>query len=196
MKSKELLKGASVVLIGLSLMSNTVFAQGAAGGQQAEASAGQPVTTATDAATGRAYFEGSKRFANGGASCISCHNVTNDAVMPGGLLAKDLTDVYERLGEGLTAWLGAPPFPAMVSTYQNHPLTEQERMSLTAFLKDAYETRASQKAKTGYDLFLLGGGAGLLGILILISLLWMKRKRQMVKKDIFARQSKAWDAKH
>ena len=42
----------------------------------------------------------------------------------------------------------------------------------------------------------VGGLGGLVVILVLVSLLWMKRKRQMVKKDIFARQGGAWDAKH
>ena len=44
---------------------------------------------------GKLLFTGEKRFLNGGASCISCHNVTNNDInVPGGLLAKDLTNVY------------------------------------------------------------------------------------------------------
>jgi hypothetical protein len=43
---------------------------------------------------------------------------------------------------------------------------------------------------------LIGGLSGLIGILVLINVLWFVRKRNMVKKEIFARQSRAWDAKH
>lgn len=149
-----------------------------------------------DVNAGRQYFEGSKGFLNGGPACITCHNVTNDDLIPGGLLAKDLTDVYDRMGEGITVWLDAPPFPAMISSYQNNPMTEMERTSLTAFLKHANEVKDSQKVSSGTSLFLIGGISGLIGILVLISLLWMKRKKQMVKKDIFARQNSSWDAKH
>jgi len=148
-----------------------------------------------NAENGMALFQGDKRFANGGPTCVTCHNVTNDEVIPGGLFTKDLTEVYERMGEGLNVWLMAPPYPAMASSYNNNPLTEQERTDLTAFFKKASEEKDSQEANDGYSLFYLGGGFGLLGILVLIQILWGKRKRKMVKEDIFKRQNKAWDAK-
>jgi hypothetical protein len=144
---------------------------------------------------GMNLFQGKTRFENHGPSCVTCHNVTNDQVIPGGLFAKDLTDVYERLGEGLSSWLMAPPFPAMATSYVNNPLTERERVDLTAFFKYANETKADQSSNNGYYLFCLGSGFGLLVILFLIQLLWGKRKRKMVKADIFNRQIKAWDAK-
>lgn len=202
--SKELLKRVKVVLIGVTMMTVPAYAQDSIAepaqdqGQETTGVAPDtaPAMTGIDAASGRSYFDGSRRLQNGGPSCISCHNVTNDELVPGGLLAKDLTDVYARLGEGITVWLDAPPFPAMISSYQNNPLTEQERMALTAFFKDAYDTRNEQTVNSGWQFFLLYGAGGLSAMLILISLLWAKRKRQMVKKDIFARQSRAWDAKH
>lgn len=153
------------------------------------------VAVVGDAKLGRAYYDGSKGFLNGGPACVTCHNVTNDELIPGGLLAKDLTDVYERMGEGITAWLGAPPFPAMVASYQNHTLTELERSSLTAFLKEANEVKDTQTVTSGTNLFLYGGATGLLVIMGIISLLWMKRKKNTVKQDIFLRQSKSADAK-
>lgn len=146
------------------------------------------------AENGRHYFDGSKRFDNGGPACITCHNINHKKMIPGGLFAKDLTDVYERMGEGITGWLSAPPFPAMASAYQNHELTERERASLTEFFKEASE--AKEKPKSAMNYFVIGGLSGLGAILVLINILWWKRKRQMVKKDIFLRQKKAWDAKH
>ncbi len=145
---------------------------------------------------GRAYFEGSEGFLKGGPACITCHNVNDDELIPGGVLAKDLTDVYDRMGEGITLWLSAPPFPAMVSSYDNHKLTEMERSSLTAFFKLASEQKGENEASSAVWYFIIGGFSGLGVILLLVSLIWMKRKKQMVKKDIFARQNKTWDAKY
>ena len=144
---------------------------------------------------GMELFDGSKSFENGGPACISCHNITNNNLIPGGILAKDLTNVYQRMGEGITGWLSAPPFPAMASSYQNNPLTEIEKASLTAFFKYADEVSNEQQINTGYTYQLVGGGIGLLCLLIIINFLWFKRKKQMVKQDIFNRQIKAHDAK-
>lgn len=185
MERKGLLKGIGLILIGsmISLSGNKALAANRS--MQAEELAGKQ------------YFEGSKSLANGGPSCISCHSVKNNNVATGGLLAKDLTDVYTRLGEGiLSAWLMAPSFPAMASSYQNHPLTENERVKLEAFFKYTNDVKDSQQAKSGYDVMLIGGVGGLVGILIMVNILWFNRKRKMVKKDIFDRQHSAWDAKH
>lgn len=183
MKRKKFLKGLGMVLIA-SFVGN---------GQLKAADTPPP---AGDVQTGKQYFEGSKRFQNSGPACISCHNVKNNRVIPGGLLAKDLTDVYDRMGEGLSGWLSAPPFPAMASSYQEHPLTSAERNHLTAFFKHVNDVKSTQKAKSGADLFYIGGSVGLLMMFLLISIIWMKRKRQMVKREIFDRQIRAWDAKH
>ncbi len=165
-----------------------------------KAEEGPAVVMSKEAKLGKEYFEGSRRLKNGGPACITCHNVTNDELIPGGLLAKDLTDVYSRMGEGISGWLKAPSFPAMVSSYQNHPLEDTpqhpERSSLTAFLKHADEVKDDQTPNNGYALFYIWGSVGVVSIFILISIIWMKRKKQMVKKDIFARQNTAWDAKH
>ncbi|MBI2258012.1 MAG: hypothetical protein HYU67_03835 [Flavobacteriia bacterium] len=163
--------------------------------QNVLANSGSRSMTAGEA-TGKQYFEGSIRFENDGPSCISCHSVNNAQVANGGLYAKDLTDVYTRMGEGVSAWLMAPSFPAMMTSYQNNPLTEKERKSLAEFLKYVNDTKSGQNASKGYDTMLMAGIGGFFGILVLIGLIWFKRKRNMVKEDIFSRQSKAWDAKH
>jgi len=181
MKSKRILKGFGLLVLGSFLYISPA---------RAEEAPKEKVTMSREATLGKEYFEGTRRFSKGGPACITCHNVTNDDLIPGGKFStKDLTAVYDRMGESIKDWLQAPGFPAMETSYSNHPLSESERVNLTAFFKYA-------NAKTGYDLFYIGGGVGLAGILILISLLWMKRKKQMVKKDIFARQNSAWDAKH
>ncbi len=188
MKSKGILKGLGLLVLGSFLYISPV---------RAEEAPAEKVIMSPEAKLGKAYFEGSKRFSKGGPACISCHNVTNDDLIPGGKFStKDLTAVYERMGDPIEGWLKTPGIPAMEASYGNHPLSDSERANLTQFLKYASEVKDDQTVKSGYDLFYICGGVGLAGILILISLLWMKRKRQMVKKDIFARQNSAWDAKH
>ncbi len=148
-----------------------------------------------EAKEGMALFQGEKTFKNGGPACITCHNVTNNDVMPGGLYGKDLTDVYERFGVGLSGWLQAPDPPAMTASYSNNELEEEERENLSAFLKSVYDTKDSQIANSGYLYFIAGGGIGLFVLLVMVQLIWSNRKKEMVKADIFSRQSKAWDAK-
>ncbi|MBW7868579.1 MAG: hypothetical protein H3C31_09675 [Brumimicrobium sp.] len=145
---------------------------------------------------GKKYFEGATRFENRGPSCITCHSVANNKVIKGGLLAKDLTDVYSRMGEGISAWLMAPPFPAMDVSYRNHALTDKERTDLQAFLKYVNDNQEGQSLDKGYSTMLLAGGSGVVGVFVLISLIWFNRKKKMVKRDIFDRQLQAWDAKH
>ena len=181
MESRRLFKGISLLFVGSLLCISNVFAEDDSAPTEEKAKK----VVQSDAKLGRAYFEGSKGFTNGGPACITCHNVKNDKLIPGGLLAKDLTDVYERLGEGITGWLGAPPFPAMVSSYQNHALTENERSNLTAFFKHANEVKDSQKENSGQSLLIMGGLGGLAVILILIAITWSNRKKHMVKKRHF-----------
>jgi hypothetical protein len=186
MERKKIIKKWRGLLLGaiLVLGATNSFAAGTDGSMTPEQLAG------------KSYFEGSSAFQNGGPSCISCHSVKNTEVAKGGLLAKDLTDVYSRMGEGIAAWLTAPSFPAMAASYQNHPLSENERVKLTAFLKHTDEVKDMHKtASAGQWTMLSAGVFGLFVILILIGLIYFKQKRKMVKKDIFARQTKSWDAK-
>ncbi|MCB0396489.1 MAG: cytochrome c [Flavobacteriales bacterium] len=145
-----------------------------------------------DVASGLALFSGKKRLSNGGPSCISCHNVNNNALVSGGLLAKDLTDVYTRMGNaGVAGILSAPPFPAMASAYNNNALDSSEIAQLTAFLQHADNVSEGQQAKSGANIFILGGGGGLVVLLLLIATHWNRRLRTSVKHDIYKRQIKS-----
>ena len=187
MKRKGLRHGIGLMVLSsmIGLFSFQSLAEGATSG-----SGMQP-----DAQAGKKLFEGSTPFAKGGPSCISCHNVNHSELISGGLFAKDLTKVYDRLGEGIAGWLSAPPFPAMASSYQNHPLSENERNNLMAFFKHANEKGTEAKSTKGFEMMAIGGIVGLGCILVLISIMYAKRKKGTVKKDIFERQNKAWDAK-
>ncbi|MBK6522174.1 MAG: c-type cytochrome [Bacteroidia bacterium] len=139
---------------------------------------------------GRAYFEGSMAFSKGGASCISCHNVNYDGVIAGGVLAKDLTDSYTRLGgeAGLNGMLSSPPFPAMTAAFKNNPLTSEEIAAISAFLKDAGEKKSEV---AGWNPLLLGGFAGFIVLFGIIMVMWNKRKNNSTKKEYHERQIKA-----
>ncbi|PCJ27916.1 MAG: hypothetical protein COA97_03005 [Flavobacteriales bacterium] len=151
--------------------------------------------TTEDIENGKMLFSGKKRFKNGGPTCIVCHNVTNNDIMVGGLLAKDLTNVYERLGEaGISAIVSISPFPAMANSYSGKPLTKNEVRELTAFFKYANKVSESQAKKSGFKLIAGGGILGLLIILGLVSILWKNRKKESTKKDIFSRQLKGNDS--
>jgi mono/diheme cytochrome c family protein len=152
--------------------------------------------TADDILQGKMLYVGTKRFTNKGQACISCHNVSNNEIIPGGLLAKDLTNVFARLGhEGITGLLGSPPFPAMATAYSNNKLTDTEILQLTAFLNNVDAVSATQKITSGNEILLGGGFAGVIVLLIFIGFTWGKRKKESVKRDIFKRQLRGNDSK-
>jgi len=152
--------------------------------------------TPEDAELGRKLFSGESSLANGGPSCLSCHNVTNNNLMIGGLLAKDLTNVFSRMGHaGVRGILNAPPFPAMNESYNNNEITEEEIILITSFLAEADKVSDTQTADDGFMLYLKGGIGGLILILIIVGILWNGRKKDIVNKRIFERQIKARDAK-
>lgn len=148
--------------------------------------------TAEDIERGKNIFIGSVALANGGPSCISCHNVNYKGVMPGGLLAKDLTDVFSRMGgdAGIHGIMGAPPFPAMTQAYKDHPLTDKEIADITAFLNKVDKDKSNQVVAAANPL-LAGGAIGTSVLFILIFVMWHARKRFTVKKDIYNRQIKS-----
>ena len=148
-----------------------------------------------DIKVGKLLFSGKQRFANGGPSCITCHNVNNNYLISGGLLAKDLTNAYARMGDaGLTGIIGNSPFPAMATSYKNNALDSTEVAQLTAFLKYADQVSGDQKIKTGGGLFIIGGGGGLIFFLLFIAINWKNRLKNSVKHNIFKRQIKGSDS--
>lgn len=150
------------------------------------------VYTREDISNGRLLFTGKKSLANGGPSCIVCHNVTNNDIISGGRLAKDLTEVYSRIGDnGIRAILTTPPFPAMAQAFKNHPVNEEEAHQLAAFFNYSDQVSNFQRSDTGNAVFLNGGIAGMAFLLGLIALFWKRRKKLSVKNEIYNRQLKS-----
>ncbi len=141
---------------------------------------------------GLELFQGTIRFSNGGPACNACHHVKNDAVIGGGILAKELTTVFSRMGgSGVGAILGQAPFPVMQAAYKANALTQDEITYLVAFLQNADEQHLFQQPRDyGIGLFISGAvGAGLL--YLLFAFIWRGRKRGSVYQSIYDRQSKS-----
>ena len=166
------------------------------GGDGSVGAAGQAavVTAATEEQVilGQDLFQGKTRLSNSGPTCNSCHEVTNDAVIGGGILAAELTTVFSRLGgPGVRAILGSPPFPVMERAYRDKPLTDEEVVALVGFLQRADAEQAFHQPRDyGIKLF----SAGVLGVAILLglyTLAWRGRLRGSVNQSIYDRQIKS-----
>ncbi len=149
---------------------------------------GKSVDEATDEdiVNGRLLFSGELRLENRGPACISCHNVKNDRLIGGGLLAKDLTEAFTRLNEnGIKAMVSNPPFPAMRKAYNNHPINIDEAFLITAFLKFADKNQYNQHPRDYQAGFLYVSLAGLGFLLFVFTAIWSKRKNAPVNSKIF-----------
>ncbi len=142
-----------------------------------------------DILTGQELFQGNLRLANGGPACNACHEVRNDAVIGGGILARELTTVFSRMGgAGVKAILGQAPFPVMQAAYEKQALTEDEVTALVAFLEYADSEQYNQLPRDyGIGLFLSGAvGAGIL--FGFFGFVWRGRKKESVNQAIYDRQ--------
>ena len=145
-----------------------------------------------DALAGQELFTGVRRFESRGASCNSCHNVNHAGLVTGGAMAKDLTDVFGRLGDpGTRGMIAQPAFPQMKQAYLNSPVTPQEVSDLVAFLEKVNAEKEASVATDAGNYLLFGGLGGVTLLLALFSLLWMRRKRGSVNQAIYDRQTKA-----
>jgi mono/diheme cytochrome c family protein len=158
----------------------------------AEAEQVSEAASKEDVLKGQGLFQGTTRFLNSGPTCNSCHEVKNDAVIGGGILAAELTTVFSRMGgAGVKAILGQSPFPVMQAAYKDKALTENEITYLVAFLQNADEQHLFHQPRDyGIGLLLSGLlGAGLL--FVFFGLLWRGRKTGSVNQAIYDRQIKS-----
>lgn len=138
--------------------------------------------TAADIEKGKNIFEGLTKLTNGGPACISCHNINNQVMFNGGLLAKDLTTAFSRLSAaGVDGILRNPPFPAMVNAFGSTPLTDHEVKDILAFLYYADSKGEVQLSplQTQFDL-LIGIIIGINIALGIFFLMWQRVKKYSV----------------
>lgn len=129
-----------------------------------------------DAKIGRELFTGGVRFANGGAACISCHNIERIGFLGGGMVANDLTKAYSRFTEPtLTSILKRPPFPIMKDIFSSRPITDQEQQHLIAFFREVDRQGGAEGA--GSNIFPIFGLVGMVLLVVLFHLFFARRNR-------------------
>ena len=140
---------------------------------------------------GASLFSGTQRLTNGGAACSSCHKVRDERIFSSGTLAKDLSESYDVMGSaGVAAIIKSSPFPVMNTAYKNHALTEEEVLNLTAYLKSVSKQRIYQ-LPTDFSMFFAFFGV-VVFVMIFMStvILYFKRNKFPVNKEILDRPSK------
>jgi cytochrome c2 len=147
-------------------------------------------TIEQDILIGQALFQGKRRFINDGVACNACHDVRNDTVIGGGILAAELTTVFSKMGrEGVRAIIGQAPFPIMQAAYQDKPLAPDEVRVLVAFLEFT-DQKGYNKLPRDYGIGLFFSGTIGAGILFgLFGFLWRNRKVGSVNQAIYDRQT-------
>ena len=185
----------AVLLIGVGSSWAQDSAKSAAAAPEAKAPAAA-APTPEQIRRGLDLFQGTARFSAGGPSCSSCHNVVNDAVIGGGNLAIDLTEVFGRRdADGIIEVLprqgAASPFPVMQVAFQDRDITAEEGQALAAFLRHANDQSAKQKANDLGTKMLTAGVLGVIVLLVLIALVGQRRKRGSVNQEIYDRQVKS-----
>ena len=164
----------------------------AAGAEPAAPPAVVPAVTDEQVALGGELFQGTARLANGGPSCMSCHDVRSEDVVGGGSLAIELTDAVTRLTvPGIGAVLRNPPFPVMQRAYAERPLTDPEVEALVGFLQNADAEQELYEARAYGMQFLLAGVVGAVILLGLYTLTWRGRRKGTVNQVVFDRQVKS-----
>lgn len=140
---------------------------------------------------GLELFSGKEPLTNGGPVCTSCHKVRDERIFSSGLLAKDLSQSYELMGSaGVSGIIRNPPFPAMAETYKNHPLTDDEIINLTAYLKSVSEQRIYQRPSDFSMAFAFFGFVIFIGVYLTTVILYFNRKKFPVNREILDRPSK------
>jgi len=138
-----------------------------------------------DAVIGRQLFTGERRLEEGGAACISCHNVAGLGPLGGGTLAKDLSGAAALYGVGLPALLETPPYPAMQAIYTNRPIAPGEVANLSAFLAAAEQGDTPANSRFPFP---AAGFGGLVLLAASAGLLWRGRLRG-VRKPLIGEQT-------
>lgn len=140
------------------------------------------MVTDLDIERGKKIFEGTSKLTNSGPPCISCHNINRPDIISGGRLAIDLTTTFSRLSAaGVDGIIRNPPFPSMISSFGEAPLTDQEAKDLLAFLyytdsKGVLDTTVHQSN----IVFLAGVFIGLNFVLAVFFFMWRRVKKHSI----------------
>ncbi|MBV6426388.1 MAG: hypothetical protein KIPDCIKN_00900 [Haliscomenobacter sp.] len=148
--------------------------------------------TAEEVERGKKLFDGRIGFANGGPTCVACHNGISGTYFNQRSYAKDLGASFVTLGEqGVRTIIENPPFPVMKEAFDQKPLTQEETRLLLAYLGQIDPEAAARAAGTPGSGFIMYGLMGAATLIILFSGLWYNRKSQSVNYRIYERQMKS-----
>ena len=116
---------------------------------------------------------------------MACHNIADVGGLGGGTLGPDLTEVYRKYGEeGLLSALKTLPFPTMMPTYDNRPLTAEEQAHLKSLFQ---KTAGLHPGPPTWKLSLIAAGEFLV-LIVLVHIIWKARlvavRRPLVKEAI------------
>lgn len=150
--------------------------------QFAGLSIGDEPLTPDQVAMGRNIFLGVRRLEKSGPACLSCHSVTGAAFLGGGKLAPDLTRVYERMKgrKALASWLQAPATPTMASLFNGRGLSDEEVISMVAYLEAMAKNDSPPEPRTNFGFILLGIAGAAVG-LVGADAVWSRRLRSVRK---------------
>lgn len=125
---------------------------------------------------GKELFTGSRRFANGGPACMSCHGVASMGALGGGAVGPELTEAASRYGGAaiLATLLNDVPFPTMRPIFTGRPLMDQERADLAAFLEGV---QAPQRSMDSLFVLLMYSTGGFIVLIILFQVIWRRRSQ-------------------
>ena len=124
-----------------------------------------------DVSRGGQLYAGSLAMTNGGSPCIACHALTGFGSAGAANYGPDLSNLYtDYEAEGVMAVLESLAFPSMEAIYATRPLTEAERLDLTAFFAQTAEQQAPA-AKSLAGLILLG----IVIVFVIVALMGLRR---------------------
>ena len=125
-----------------------------------------------DASRGAQLYTGSTPMANSGSPCIACHALSGLGSAGASNYGPDLSGLYAEYGEeGVAGALDSLAFPSMEAIYATRPLTDEERLDLTAYFAQAAEQQASPATSLA--------GKILLGVVIVFAIVALMGLRRL-----------------
>lgn len=136
----------------------------------------------SDIDAGYQLFTGRAKLSGGGASCISCHNLSGAGRLGGGTLGPDLTAVSTKYKDPeLISILQNPNFPTMKSAFGPRPLSDEEIVQLFALFQNAKAAYPAAQARPGITRiepwFVIAGFVVFLIALFGMDRIWKNRLR-------------------
>ncbi len=120
---------------------------------------------------GEQLYAGSLAMTNGGSPCIACHALSGLGSAGAANYGPDLSGLYtDYEAEGVMAVLESLAFPGMEAIYASRPLTETERLDLTAYFAQVAEQQAPPASSLAGPILL-----GVVIVFAIVALMGLRR---------------------